>query len=116
MGLDPVVVRRVCRRVRQPVPAGCHHSQPRRAGLVVGLLSRRVIAGVTATGHDVLVAGACCDSDSRHPGPRSATRSGGIQLSASHNPPQYNGLKFFQPRRHGTQPGTRAGRARPLAS
>ena len=23
---------------------------------------------------------------------------GGIQISASHNPPQYNGLKFFQPR------------------
>ena len=34
------------------------------------------------------------DSDHRGPGP-SAQAAGGIQISASHNPPEYNGLKLF---------------------
>ena len=29
---------------------------------------------------------------------RERKAAGGIQISASHNPPQYNGLKFFQPK------------------
>ncbi len=35
--------------------------------------------------------------------------AGGIQISASHNPPQYNGLKFFQPK--GMVLGAEQGRA-----
>ena len=36
--------------------------------------------------------------------------AGGIQISASHNPPEYNGLKFFQPERDGPRRRPRAGR------
>jgi phosphomannomutase len=67
-----------------------------------------VEAGVTATGHDVL-----------HAGPtatptlgwlvREGRAAGGIQISASHNPPRYNGLKFFQP--EGMVLGAESGRA-----
>jgi phosphomannomutase len=55
-----------------------------------------VEAGVTATGHDAWLAGPTATPTigwlvrARH-------AAGGIQISASHNPPRYNGLKFFQP-------------------
>jgi phosphomannomutase len=55
-----------------------------------------VLSGVIATGRDVWLAGAtatptigCLVRDLR--------AAGGIEISASHNPPQYNGLKLFQP-------------------
>jgi phosphomannomutase len=56
-----------------------------------------VLSGVTATGRDALVAEATATPTV---GVLVTERGavGGIQLSASHNPPQYNGLKFFQPR------------------
>jgi phosphomannomutase len=55
-----------------------------------------VLAGVTATGRDVLEAGPVATPTlGRLVRDRGA--SGGIQISASHNPPEYNGLKFFQP-------------------
>ena len=55
-----------------------------------------VIAGVTATGHDALVVGpAATPTVGRLV--RDQKAAGGIQISASHNPPKYNGLKFFQP-------------------
>ncbi len=55
-----------------------------------------VLAGVTATGRDVLLAGpTATPTIGRLVRDRGA--SGGIQISASHNPPEYNGLKFFQP-------------------
>lgn len=55
-----------------------------------------VIAGVTATGHDALVVGpAATPTVGRLV--RDQKAAGGIQISASHNPPTYNGLKFFQP-------------------
>lgn len=54
-----------------------------------------VLAGVTATGRDVLLAGpTATPTIGRLVRDRSA--SGGIQISASHNPAEYNGLKFFQ--------------------
>jgi phosphomannomutase len=54
-----------------------------------------VQAGVAATGHDVLSAGATA-TPTIGILVRELQAAGGIQISASHNPPKYNGLKFFQ--------------------
>jgi len=55
-----------------------------------------VEAALTAAGHDVIFTGATATPTVgwlvRH-----SHAAGGIQISASHNPPNYNGLKFFQP-------------------
>src|ERR1700754_281924 len=54
-----------------------------------------VLAGVTAAGRDVLLAGPVATPTlGRLVVDRQAV--GGVQISASHNPPKYNGLKFFQ--------------------
>src|SRR5207237_4306438 len=55
-----------------------------------------VLAGVTATGRDALLVGATATPTIGRL-VRDQGAAGGIQLSASHNPPRYNGLKFFQP-------------------
>ena len=95
-GLDPVVVVEF---------AAAYASQCEPGAIVVSHDARisapvffpAVISGVTSTGRDVIVAGA---SSTPTVGilVRERNAVGGIQLSASHNPPQYNGLKFFQPR------------------
>jgi len=54
-----------------------------------------VQAAVAATGHDVLLAGATA-TPTVGLLVRDRGCAGGIQISASHNPPEYNGLKFFQ--------------------
>jgi len=54
-----------------------------------------VEAGVTATGHDVLAAGPTA-TPTVGVLVRDLKAAGGIQISASHNPAEYNGLKFFQ--------------------
>lgn len=59
------------------------------------MFQHAVVAGVLATGHDALVVGPVATPTlGRLVRDRSA--SGAIQISASHNPPEYNGLKFFQ--------------------
>ncbi|MBV8229012.1 MAG: phosphoglucosamine mutase [Planctomycetaceae bacterium] len=55
-----------------------------------------VLAGVTATGRDPLLVGAVATPTLGRL-VRDQGAVGGIQISASHNPPKYNGLKFFQP-------------------
>ena len=55
-----------------------------------------VEAGVMATGHDVWRVGPAATPTIGWL-VRERRAAGGIQISASHNPPQYNGLKFFQP-------------------
>jgi len=67
-----------------------------------------VEAGVTATGHDALLVGPTATPTIGWL-VREAQSAGGIQISASHNPPQYNGLKFFQ--RGGMVLGASQGRA-----
>jgi phosphomannomutase len=67
-----------------------------------------VEAGVTATGHDALLAGPAATPTIGWL-VREGRSAGGIQISASHNPPQYNGLKFFQ--RGGMVLGAVQGRA-----
>ena len=54
-----------------------------------------VVAAIRGAGRDVLLAGAVATPTlGRLVVDRGA--AGGVQISASHNPPQYNGLKFFQ--------------------
>jgi phosphomannomutase len=67
-----------------------------------------VEAGVAATGHDVLRAGPTA-TPTIGVLVRDFDAAGGIQISASHNPPNYNGLKFFQ--RAGMVLGSRQGQA-----
>src|SRR3954469_16504830 len=67
-----------------------------------------VLAGVTATGRDALLVGATATPTIGRL-VRDQGAAGGIQISASHNPPVYNGLKFFQP--EGMVLGPAAGRA-----
>lgn len=55
-----------------------------------------VVAGVTATGRDVLLVGPTATPTIGRL-VRDQAAAGGVQISASHNPPKYNGLKFFQP-------------------
>jgi phosphomannomutase len=55
-----------------------------------------VQAAVTATGRDVLFAGPTATPTIGRL-VRDLGAAGGVQISASHNPPEYNGLKFFQP-------------------
>ncbi len=55
-----------------------------------------VLAGVTATGRDALLVDATATPTLGRL-VRDQGASGGIQISASHNPARYNGLKFFQP-------------------
>ncbi|MFO0958966.1 MAG: phosphoglucosamine mutase [Isosphaeraceae bacterium] len=54
-----------------------------------------VLAGVNATGREALLAGPVATPTLGHL-VRELGAAGGIQISASHNPPEYNGLKFFQ--------------------
>ncbi len=55
-----------------------------------------VLAGVTATGRDALLVGPTATPTIGRL-VRDQGAAGGIQISASHNPAPYNGLKFFQP-------------------
>ena len=59
------------------------------------VFSAAVQASITATGHDVLFAGPTATPTIGWL-VRDLGAAGGIQISASHNPPNYNGLKFFQ--------------------
>ena len=63
---------------------------------------------MTATGHDALVLGPAATPTIGWL-VRESGLAGGIQISASHNPPEYNGLKFFQ--RGGMVLGAEQGRA-----
>jgi phosphoglucosamine mutase len=77
---------------------------PEGSGIVVGkdtrlssdLLEHALIAGICSVGVDVLRAGIMPT-----PGVAFLTRHfgalGGVVISASHNPPEYNGIKFFSP-------------------
>lgn len=55
-----------------------------------------VLSAVTATGRDALLVGATATPTIGRL-VRDQHAAGGVQISASHNPPRYNGLKFFQP-------------------
>lgn len=72
-----------------PIAVG-HDGRPSAA-----VFAAAVESAVTATGHDALLLGPAATPTIGWL-VRESGWSGGIQISASHNPPQYNGLKFFQ--------------------
>ncbi len=93
-GLDPMVVAEF---------AAAYASTCQPGPILVGndgrssatVFEHAVISGVAATGHDVLLAGTLA-TPTLGLLVRERAASGAIQISASHNPPEYNGLKFFQ--------------------
>jgi phosphomannomutase len=93
-GIDPAVAAEFA----AAYTSGCHPGR-----VVVGhdgrptapVFLQAVLAGVTAAGHDVLLAGAA-STPTLGLLVRELGAAGGVQISASHNPPEYNGLKFFQ--------------------
>ncbi len=93
-GIDPVVAAEF---------AAAYASECEAGPIIVGhdgrvsapVFMAAVEAAVTATGHDVLMAGATA-TPTIGVLVRDHRAAGGIQISASHNPPTYNGLKFFQ--------------------
>ena len=76
--------------------------------LSAAVFSAAVEAAVTATGHDAILLGPVATPTIGW-FVRNSGLAGGIQISASHNPPEYNGLKFFQ--RRGMVLGADQGRA-----
>jgi phosphomannomutase len=94
-GLDPVVATEFAAAYAsrcEPGPIVVSHD----ARVSSSVFLPAVIAGVAGTGHDVLSAGAAA-TPTVGILVRERRAAGGIQISASHNPPRYNGLKFFQP-------------------
>jgi phosphomannomutase len=93
-GFDPVVAAEF---------AAAYASECEPGLIVVGhdgrvsgpVFAAAIEAAVTATGHEVLLAGATA-TPTIGVLVRDHQAAGGIQISASHNPPKYNGLKFFQ--------------------
>ncbi|QEH37523.1 Phosphomannomutase/phosphoglucomutase [Aquisphaera giovannonii] len=63
-----------------------------------------VISGIAGAGRDAWLAGAAA-TPTVGILVRELHAVGGVQISASHNPPQYNGIKFFQPRGMVLSPG-----------
>jgi phosphomannomutase len=94
-GLDPATVAEF---------AAAYASECEPGAIIVGhdgrmsaaMFEAAVVAGVTATGHDVLIAGPTATPTIGWL-VRERAAVGAIEISASHNPPEYNGLKFFQP-------------------
>ena len=58
------------------------------------ILAQALATGLTSAGRDVLDAGVAA-TPTTGVLVRSLKAAGGIQISASHNPPEYNGLKLF---------------------
>ena len=94
-GLDPVYVAQFAGAFGTLLSGG--RIVVARDGRSTGpLLHHAVLAGLTATGCEVLDAGICstptCGVLVRH-----LDASGGLQITASHNPIEWNGLKPFGP-------------------
>jgi phosphomannomutase len=94
-GLDPVIAVEFAAAYATgcgPGPIVVGHDGRVSASMFVSA----VLAGVTATGRDALLVGAAATPTLGRL-VRDQAAAGGIQISASHNPARYNGLKFFQP-------------------
>jgi phosphomannomutase len=91
--LDPLVAMRYAAAFVSGLPAG--PVVVTRDGRATGaMLARAVHSAITALGHDVIDAGIAA-TPTIGVLVREAKAVGGIQVSASHNPPQYNGLKLL---------------------
>lgn len=102
-GLDPASVVEYAAAYASGMPEGsrifiAHDGRP-----TAEVFLHAVLAGVTACGCEAHVLGAAATPTVgylvKHMGGglHQEDLAGGIQISASHNPPEYNGLKFFQP-------------------
>lgn len=94
-GLDPTDVTRFSAAYAAgcaPGPILVGHDGRRTAPMMV----QAVLAGLTASGRRVVLLGPLATPTLGVQLAETAS-AGGIQISASHNPPEYNGLKFFQP-------------------
>ena len=91
--LDPLVAMRYAAAFVSGLPNG--PVVVTRDGRATGaMLARAVHSAITALGHDVIDAGIAA-TPTTGVLVREAKAAGGIQVSASHNPPQYNGLKLL---------------------
>ena len=113
-GLDPAIVADFTAAYASGQGAGRDRRRPRRPGLGPGLPAGGPL-GRHATGRDALLAGPVATPTLGRL-VRDLGAAGGIQISASHNPPKYNGLKFFQPGGMVLGPDRGAGHARPPRS
>ena len=106
-GLDPLVAAEFAAAYAsqcEPGPIAVGHD----GRLSAAVFAAAVEAAVTATGHDAITLGPAATPTIGWL-VRESGLAGGIQISASHNPPEYNGLKFFQ--RGGMVLGADQGRA-----
>jgi phosphomannomutase len=92
-GLDPPVAMRYACAFAAGIPSG--RIVVTRDGRATGrMLADAVCSGLTAMGFDVLD-GDVAATPTTGVLVRQLRAAGGIQISASHNPPEYNGLKLF---------------------
>ncbi len=94
-GLDPAAALEFAAAYaagRAPGPIVLSHDGRRTAAT----FEAAVAAGLAGSGREVLKAGATA-TPTVGVLVRELKAAGGVQISASHNPPEYNGLKFFQP-------------------
>lgn len=106
-GMDPVIATEFAAAYAcecEPGPIAIGHDGRRSAAV----FAAAVEAGVLGTGHDAVLLGPAA-TPTIGVLVREARLAGGIQISASHNPPQYNGIKMFQ--RAGMVLGADRGRA-----
>ena len=91
--LDPILVQRFVlafAKLLQPGPIIIARDG-RESG---SMISRSISAALMSAGFDVLDADVCA-TPTVGVLVRDEQASGGIQISASHNPPEYNGIKLF---------------------
>lgn len=94
-GLDPVTAAEFTAayaQTREPGPIVVGHD----GRISAPVFEAAVTAAIAGTGRDALIAGAASTPTVGFL-VRQLGAAGGAQISASHNPPEYNGLKFFQP-------------------
>ena len=94
-GIDPVTAAEFAAAYasgREPGPIVVGHD----GRVSAPVFEAAVTAAIAGTGRDALIAGAAATPTVGFL-VRELGAAGGVQISASHNPPEYNGLKFFQP-------------------
>lgn len=94
-GIDPVTAAEFAAAYangREPGPIIVGHD----GRISAPVFEAAVTAAIAGTGRDALIAGAAATPTVGFL-VRELGAAGGVQISASHNPPEYNGLKFFQP-------------------
>lgn len=95
-GLDPIVASRFAAAYAAGLEPGGSVVLGHDARLSNAVFRNAVTASLLASGFDVLDVGPIATPTlGRYV--RTSGSVGGIQISASHNPKEYNGLKFFQP-------------------